>query len=167
MLFNRVPCLLGEENLYGKLQTYVNSGGKSALSDEFAQVYSLADGIRIWRLEMKQKFLMEQSNDEEEKQAREMVEVNPETLAQQCIQKSLLLLSFLSARTKAEGRDADNPEDLRRSHQDKRQRTSSIVKSDFQASDATPLCGGATCLASPVAGGAGFPADGNTRGIPP
>lgn len=31
-------------DLFEKLQKYVNSGGKVPLSDEFAQVYSLADG---------------------------------------------------------------------------------------------------------------------------
>uniref|UniRef100_A0A6J0V4H1 Zinc finger ZZ-type and EF-hand domain-containing protein 1 isoform X1 n=1 Tax=Pogona vitticeps TaxID=103695 RepID=A0A6J0V4H1_9SAUR len=145
-------------DLYGKLQKYVNSGGKTPLSEEFAQVYSLADGIRIWMLEMKQKFLVNQGSDREETQAGETVEVNPETLAQQCIQKSLLLLSFSPARAKANGQDSENTEDLRRSHKDKRQRTSSIVEADFQASDSTSPCG-ATSLAFP-------PADSDLKKMP-
>ncbi|XP_033027640.1 zinc finger ZZ-type and EF-hand domain-containing protein 1 isoform X1 [Lacerta agilis] len=128
-------------DLYGKLQKYVNSGGKTPLGEEFAQVYSLADGIRIWMLEMKQKSLVNQGSDGEEKQAAEMSEVNPETLAQQCIQKSHLLLSFLPARTKAEGHDSDHMEDFGRCHKDRRRRTSSVVEADFQASDSSPVSG--------------------------
>ncbi|XP_042298804.1 zinc finger ZZ-type and EF-hand domain-containing protein 1-like isoform X2 [Sceloporus undulatus] len=138
-------------DLFEKLQKYVNSGGKTPLSEEFAQVYSLADGIRIWMLEMKQKFLMRQGSDGEEKLGGEMGDVNPETLAQQCIQKSLLLLSFLPARTKREGLASENGEDSRRCHKEKRQRTSSIVEADFQASDSTPSFG-ATSFVFPVAG---------------
>ncbi|EHB05788.1 Zinc finger ZZ-type and EF-hand domain-containing protein 1 [Heterocephalus glaber] len=111
--------------LYEKLQKYVNSGGKTPLSEDFAQVYSLADGIRIWMLEMKQKSLMNvgseaeekhgleaaETNPEslemkqkslmnvgseaEEKHGLEAAETNPESLAKECIQKSLLLLKFL------------------------------------------------------------------------
>ncbi|XP_054857932.1 zinc finger ZZ-type and EF-hand domain-containing protein 1 isoform X2 [Eublepharis macularius] len=127
-------------DLFGKLQRYVISGGKALLSDEFAQVYSLADGIRIWMLEMKQKSLVDQGSDREEKPAGEANEVNPETLAQQCIQKSLLLLSFLPARTKAERHDSDSMEDFGQGHKDKRRRTSSVIEADFQAADATPAC---------------------------
>ncbi|XP_063002745.1 zinc finger ZZ-type and EF-hand domain-containing protein 1 isoform X1 [Elgaria multicarinata webbii] len=128
-------------DLYGKLQRYVNSGGKTPLNEEFAQVYSLADGIRIWMLEMKQKFLVGQGRDGEEKPAGEVGEVNPETLAEQCIQKSLLLLNFLPSRTKAEGRDSDTVEEFGRCHKDKRRRTSSVVEADFQASDSAAACG--------------------------
>ncbi|XP_044274792.1 zinc finger ZZ-type and EF-hand domain-containing protein 1-like, partial [Varanus komodoensis] len=85
-------------------------------------------------LEMKQKFLLGQGNDDEEKQAGMMSEVNPETLAQQCIQKSLLLLNFLPARTKVEGRDLESTEESRLCHAEKCQRTSSVVEADFQAS---------------------------------
>ncbi|XP_061461345.1 zinc finger ZZ-type and EF-hand domain-containing protein 1 isoform X2 [Rhineura floridana] len=125
-------------DLYEKLQKYVNSGGKTPLNEEFAQVYSLADGIRIWMLEMKQRFLVDHGSDGEENRASEMTEVNPETLAQQCIQKSLLLLSFLPARTKAEGRDVDHVEQCQK---DKLQRASSLVEADFQASDSSPAFG--------------------------
>nr|XP_056720968.1 zinc finger ZZ-type and EF-hand domain-containing protein 1 [Euleptes europaea] len=135
-------------DLFGKLQRYVTSGGKALLGDEFAQVYSLADGIRIWMLEMKQKFLVDQGSDREEKPAGEACEVNPETLAQQCIQKSLLLLSFLPARTKAESHESNSVEDFGQGHKDKRRRTSSVIEADFQAADAAPVCR-ATDSASP------------------
>ncbi|XP_042685889.1 zinc finger ZZ-type and EF-hand domain-containing protein 1 isoform X1 [Centrocercus urophasianus] len=124
--------------LYEKLQKYVNSGGKVPLSDEFAQVYSLADSIRIWMLEMKQKSLMGRGSDTEEKQSTEASEVNPETLAKLCTQKSLLLLNFLPVRAKTKGSTSDNLEsqDGGNVHQhvtDKNQRKSSVVESDFQA----------------------------------
>ncbi|XP_048374688.1 zinc finger ZZ-type and EF-hand domain-containing protein 1 isoform X2 [Sphaerodactylus townsendi] len=128
-------------DLFGKLQRYVTSGGKALLSDEFAQVYSLADGIRIWMLEMKQKFLADQGSDREEKPAGDASEVNPETLAQQCIQKSLLLLGFLPTRTKAESHESNSIEDFGQCHKDKRQRTSSVIEADFQAADVAPACG--------------------------
>uniref|UniRef100_A0A5F8H4L4 Zinc finger ZZ-type and EF-hand domain containing 1 n=1 Tax=Monodelphis domestica TaxID=13616 RepID=A0A5F8H4L4_MONDO len=81
--------------LYEKLQSYVSSGGQLALSEDFAQVYALADGIRIWMLEMKQKFLLDQGDEVEGEPGAEMREVNPENLAKQCVQKSLLLLRFV------------------------------------------------------------------------
>uniref|UniRef100_A0A669PSW4 Zinc finger ZZ-type and EF-hand domain containing 1 n=1 Tax=Phasianus colchicus TaxID=9054 RepID=A0A669PSW4_PHACC len=124
--------------LYEKLQKYVNSGGKVPLSDEFAQVYSLADSIRIWMLEMKQKSLMGRGNDTEEKQSTEASEVNPETLAKLCMQKSLLLLNFLPVRAKTKGSTSDSLEaqDGGNVHQyvvNKNQRKSSVVETDFQA----------------------------------
>uniref|UniRef100_A0A8C3ST43 Zinc finger ZZ-type and EF-hand domain containing 1 n=1 Tax=Chelydra serpentina TaxID=8475 RepID=A0A8C3ST43_CHESE len=127
-------------DLYGKLQKYVISGGKMPLNEEFAQVYSLADGIRIWMLEMKQKFLMGKGNDTVEKQNIETSEVNPEILAKHCIQKSLLLLKFLPVRAKAKDLASDNwdaseVEDVQQYHDDKRQRTSSIIEADFQAAN--------------------------------
>ncbi|XP_028937724.1 zinc finger ZZ-type and EF-hand domain-containing protein 1 isoform X1 [Ornithorhynchus anatinus] len=81
-------------DLYGKLQKYVNSGGQVPLDEDFTQVYSLADGIRLWMLEMKQRSLSSQGLEEEEKPGAEMGEVNPKSLAKQCVQKSLLLLRF-------------------------------------------------------------------------
>ncbi|KAM7032994.1 zinc finger ZZ-type and EF-hand domain-containing protein 1 isoform 2-T2 [Acridotheres tristis] len=125
-------------DLFEKLQKYVNSGGKVPLSDEFAQVYSLADSIRIWMLEMKQKSLMGRGNDAEEKQNTEASEVNPETLAKLCVQKSLLLLDFLPVRAKTkdsasenlEAQDMDDPQQYVR---DKCQRQGSTVDMDFQA----------------------------------
>uniref|UniRef100_A0A8C0XJX8 Zinc finger ZZ-type and EF-hand domain-containing protein 1 n=1 Tax=Castor canadensis TaxID=51338 RepID=A0A8C0XJX8_CASCN len=136
-------------DLYEKLQKYVNSGGKMALSEEFAQVYSLADGIRIWMLEMKQKSLMSLGNEAEEKLSSEAAEVNPESLAKECIQKSLLLLKFLpmgkSTKENCEklvtASETDHLQPL-----DRRQRTSSVVEEHFQASafptEAAPLAVG-------------------------
>ncbi|KFU95910.1 Zinc finger ZZ-type and EF-hand domain-containing protein 1, partial [Chaetura pelagica] len=125
-------------DLYEKLQKYVTSGGKVPLSDEFAQVYSLADSIRIWMLEMKQKSLMSRGNDTEEKQNTEASEVNPETLAKLCMQKSLLLLSFLPVRAKTKGSASDSLEsqdtdDLQHYVSDKCQRKGSVVDTGFQA----------------------------------
>ncbi|OWK15367.1 ZZEF1 [Cervus elaphus hippelaphus] len=136
-------------DLYEKLQKYVNSGGKTALSEEFAQVYSLADGIRIWMLEMKQKSLMNLGSEAEEPCGPEAAEANPESLAKECYQKSLLLLKFLptgggskeSCDRSVAVDDTDHLQPL-----DKRQRTSSVVEEHFQAS-ASP-----TEAAPPTAG---------------
>ncbi|XP_075417283.1 zinc finger ZZ-type and EF-hand domain-containing protein 1 isoform X2 [Tenrec ecaudatus] len=133
-------------DLHEKLQKYVNSGGKTALSEEFAQVYSLADGIRIWMLEMKQRSLMGLGNEAEEKRDSEANETNPESLSKECIQKSLLLLKFLPVGVSSEescdkvattdGTDSLQPLDTR-------QRTSSVVEEHFQAmaspTEAIPL----------------------------
>ncbi|XP_036197169.1 zinc finger ZZ-type and EF-hand domain-containing protein 1 isoform X1 [Myotis myotis] len=136
--------------LYEKLQKYVNSGGTTALSEEFAQVYSLADGIRIWMLEIKQKSLVSLGNEAEEKRGSEAAEANPESLAKECIQKSLLLLKFLSMGISSkESSDklvtTDEP-DHHLQPLDKRQRTSSVVEEHFQASasptDAAPPAAG-------------------------
>ncbi|XP_036051145.1 zinc finger ZZ-type and EF-hand domain-containing protein 1 [Onychomys torridus] len=128
-------------DLYEKLQKYVNSGGKISLSEEFSQVYSLADGIRIWMLEMKQKSLVSLGNEAEEKRGLEAAEVNPESLAKECIQKSLLLLKFLPT-SKSSKENSDNlvPVDETDHLQplDRRQRTSSVVEEHFQASAEAP-----------------------------
>uniref|UniRef100_A0A8C2QFK9 Zinc finger, ZZ-type with EF hand domain 1 n=1 Tax=Cricetulus griseus TaxID=10029 RepID=A0A8C2QFK9_CRIGR len=149
-------------DLYEKLQKYVNSGGKITLSEEFSQVYSLADGIRIWmvslivwllsspQLEMKQRSLLSLGSETEEKRGLEAVEVNPESLAKECIQKSLLLLKFLpTSKSSKENGDklvpvVDEPDHLQ--PLDRRQRTSSVVEEHFQASAspteaATPTTG--------------------------
>ncbi|XP_005056507.2 PREDICTED: zinc finger ZZ-type and EF-hand domain-containing protein 1 [Ficedula albicollis] len=121
-------------DLFEKLQKYVNSGGKVPLSDEFAQVYSLADSIRIWMLEMKQKSLMGRGNDAEEKQNTEASEVNPEILAKLCVQKSILLLNFLPVRAKTkENLEAQDMDDPQQYVSDKCQRQGSAVDMDFQA----------------------------------
>nr|KAF6305614.1 zinc finger ZZ-type and EF-hand domain containing 1 [Pipistrellus kuhlii] len=125
-------------DLYEKLQKYVNSGGTTALSEEFAQVYALADGIRIWMMEIKQKSLVNLGNEAEEKRGSEAAEANPESLAKECIQKSLLLLKFLSmSMSSKESCDklvtTDEP-DHHLQPLDKRQRTSSVVEEHFQAS---------------------------------
>ncbi|KFO20363.1 Zinc finger ZZ-type and EF-hand domain-containing protein 1 [Fukomys damarensis] len=132
--------------LYEKLQKYVNSGGKTLLSEDFSQVYSLADGIRIWMLEMKQKSLMNLGSEAEEKHGLEAAETNPESLAKECIQKSLLLLKFLPVgKSSKEHCDklvtADETDHLQ--PLDGHQRTNSVVEEHFQASasptEASPL----------------------------
>ncbi|GAB1296409.1 Zinc finger ZZ-type and EF-hand domain-containing protein 1 [Apodemus speciosus] len=135
-------------DLYEKLQKYVNSGGKVALTEEFSQVYSLADGIRIWMLEMKQKALLSLGNDSEEQRGLEATEVNPESLAKECIQKSLLLLKFLPmSKSSKENCDKLVPDETDHLQPlDRRQRTSSVVEDHFQGSTspieaATPAAG--------------------------
>nr|XP_014350788.1 PREDICTED: zinc finger ZZ-type and EF-hand domain-containing protein 1 [Latimeria chalumnae] len=81
-------------DLHKALRKYVVSGDPSALSEDFSQVYSLAEGIRTWMLEMKQKCLMGKMDETEKKRNTEEMEMNPESLAQTCIEKSLLLLQF-------------------------------------------------------------------------
>ncbi|XP_063258493.1 zinc finger ZZ-type and EF-hand domain-containing protein 1 isoform X4 [Prinia subflava] len=133
-------------DLFEKLQKYVNSGGKVPLCDEFAQVYSLADSIRIWMLEMKQKSVMGRGNDAEDKQNTEASEVNPETLAKLCVQKSLLLLNFLPIRAKRkdsasdslEAQDMDDPQQY---VSEKCQRQGSAVDMDFQAAPGSSSAG--------------------------
>ncbi|XP_078294074.1 zinc finger ZZ-type and EF-hand domain-containing protein 1 isoform X2 [Panthera onca] len=124
-------------DLYEKLQKYVKSGGHTALSEEFAQVYYLADGIRIWMLEMKQKSLMSLGSEAEGRHGSEAAELNPESLAKECIQKSLLLLRFLPMGVSSEeSRDelaaTDDVDHLQ--PRDRRPRTSSVVEEHFQAS---------------------------------
>ncbi|NXU59508.1 ZZEF1 protein, partial [Turnix velox] len=124
--------------LYKKLRKYVKGGGKVPLSEEFAQVYSLADSIRIWMLEMKQKSLMGRGSDTEQKQTTEASEVNPETLAKLCMQKSLLLLNFLPVRAKTKvsasnSLEAQDTGDVQEHVSDKGQRQGSVVDTDLQA----------------------------------
>ncbi|RMC10852.1 hypothetical protein DUI87_12564 [Hirundo rustica rustica] len=134
-------------DLFEKLQKYVNSEGKVPLSDEFAQVYSLADSIRIWMLEMKQKSLMGKGSDAEEKQNTEASEVNPESLAKLCVQKSLLLLNFLPIRAKTKDSASDSlaaqdTDDPQQNVSDKCQRQGSAVDVDFQAAQPVPSSAG-------------------------
>ncbi|KAF7655072.1 hypothetical protein LDENG_00061510 [Lucifuga dentata] len=75
------------------LMTYVNQDCKSCLSEDFVQVYSLADSIRTWMLEMKQRYLVGKLNVPDVKEGVPD-EVTIETLADMCIEKSLLLFRF-------------------------------------------------------------------------
>ncbi|KAM5180064.1 zinc finger ZZ-type and EF-hand domain-containing protein 1 [Mantella aurantiaca] len=119
--------------LFGKLQKYVLTGGNLALCDEFAQVYALADGIRIWMLEMKQKCLHTGGND---KLVVEGAEINPDMLAKQCIEKCLLLLRFLPTTSRLPLERCISSEDNGMFYT---RRKSSIIESDFQASSASPV----------------------------
>ncbi|XP_077152606.1 zinc finger ZZ-type and EF-hand domain-containing protein 1 [Ranitomeya variabilis] len=118
--------------LYGKLQRYVLSSGSLGLSEEFAQVYALADGIRIWMLEMKQKSLHIGGSD---KLVVDGAEINPDSLAKQCIEKCLLLLRFLPTSRPPLDSLISTDEDLLLNSQ----RKGSIVEADFQASSASPI----------------------------
>ncbi|XP_032934073.2 zinc finger ZZ-type and EF-hand domain-containing protein 1 isoform X2 [Catharus ustulatus] len=156
-------------DLFEKLQKYVNSGGKVPLSDEFAQVYSLADSIRIWMLEMKQKSLMGRGNDAEEKQNTEASEVNPETLAKLCVQKSLLLLNFLPVRAKTKDSASENLEsqdmdDPQQTMSDKYQRQGSAVDMNFQA--APPVSSSARIHPASKEGGQTSQSDLRVKQIP-
>uniref|UniRef100_A0A8C4M196 Zinc finger ZZ-type and EF-hand domain containing 1 n=1 Tax=Equus asinus asinus TaxID=83772 RepID=A0A8C4M196_EQUAS len=118
-------------DLYEKLQKYVHSGGKTALSEEFAQVYSLADGIRIWMVRFS--FALGSKFDFDFFSLSSCFL----HLAKECIQKSLLLLKFLPMGVSSKEScdklvtldETDHLQPL-----DKRQRTSSVVEEHFQAS---------------------------------
>ncbi|KAK5859119.1 hypothetical protein PBY51_003209 [Eleginops maclovinus] len=75
------------------LKTYVNQDCKSCLSEEFVQAYSFADSIRTWMLEMKQRYLVSKMNVPDDKE-EDHDEVTMDTLAEMCIEKSLLLFRF-------------------------------------------------------------------------
>uniref|UniRef100_A0A8C2KV24 Zinc finger, ZZ-type with EF hand domain 1 n=1 Tax=Cyprinus carpio TaxID=7962 RepID=A0A8C2KV24_CYPCA len=71
----------------------IAKNGQSSLSEDLLQVYALADGIRMWMLEMKQRYLMGKMNGVEEKEDGQN-EVTMESLAEICISRSLFLFQF-------------------------------------------------------------------------
>ncbi|XP_077596261.1 zinc finger ZZ-type and EF-hand domain-containing protein 1 [Stigmatopora nigra] len=79
--------------LINSLKTYVNQECKSRLNEDFVQVYVLADSIRTWMLEMKQRYIVGKMNVPNEKDGS-ADEVTIETLAEMCIEKCLLLFRF-------------------------------------------------------------------------
>ncbi|XP_047665094.1 zinc finger ZZ-type and EF-hand domain-containing protein 1 isoform X2 [Tachysurus fulvidraco] len=79
--------------LQTSLRNFVLKPGQSGVSDDLVQVYMLADGIRTWMLEMKQRSLLVKMNGSGEK-GDSQGEVTPESLAEICISKSLLLFRF-------------------------------------------------------------------------
>ncbi|KAK7925653.1 hypothetical protein WMY93_007963 [Mugilogobius chulae] len=112
------------------LTAYVNQECKAFLSEEFAHVYLLADSIRTWMLEIRQRYLVGKMNVPDEK-LDGSEEVTIDTLANMCIEKSLLLFRFppcgvpnqeSEPRKGSEGKGAPFV------------RSSSISESDFQAS---------------------------------
>lgn len=113
------------------LMTYVNQDGKSCLGEEFAQVYSLADSIRTWMLEMKQRYLVGKMNTQDERGEGEHEEVNMETLADTCIEKSLLLFRFSPCRVPCQNSDSSKKAGGTSAPL---LRSSSISEGDFQAS---------------------------------
>ncbi|XP_076130954.1 zinc finger ZZ-type and EF-hand domain-containing protein 1 isoform X1 [Alosa pseudoharengus] len=116
--------------LHHSLKLYVSKGGQVSLPEDLVQVYKLADSIRTWMLEMKQRYLVRKMNVGENDQ--EQVEVSMDSLAEVCIEKSLLLFRFaprgvlsqVSESSKPEGGAGANP----------LLRSISISEADFQAS---------------------------------
>uniref|UniRef100_A0A665UYM5 Zinc finger, ZZ-type with EF hand domain 1 n=1 Tax=Echeneis naucrates TaxID=173247 RepID=A0A665UYM5_ECHNA len=112
------------------LKTYVNQDCKACLSEEFVQVYALADSIRTWMLEMKQRYLVGKMNVPDEKEGVPD-EVTMETLAEMCIEKSLLLFRFAPCGVKGQANDSFKPTE---GSSAPLLRSSSISEGDFQAS---------------------------------
>uniref|UniRef100_A0A667ZH12 Zinc finger ZZ-type and EF-hand domain containing 1 n=1 Tax=Myripristis murdjan TaxID=586833 RepID=A0A667ZH12_9TELE len=117
-------------------------GCKSSLSEDFVQVYSLADSIRTWMLEMKQRYLVGKMNVPDEKEGGPD-EVTMETLAEVCIEKSLLLFRFAPSGAACQDSDASRP--LEGSGAPLL-RSDSISEGDFQAS---PSLGSQTQVTRP------------------
>ncbi|XP_032901823.1 zinc finger ZZ-type and EF-hand domain-containing protein 1 isoform X3 [Amblyraja radiata] len=78
-------------DLHSALRTYVASGGATGFHDEIAEVYALAEGMKTWIMERKQKYVMMISDKEETQDDDKM---NPENINENWIGKSLLLLKF-------------------------------------------------------------------------
>ncbi|KAM9441391.1 zinc finger ZZ-type and EF-hand domain-containing protein 1 isoform 2-T2 [Clarias gariepinus] len=79
--------------LQASLRSFVLKQGQSCVNEDLVQVYMLADGIRTWMLEMKQRSLLVKMNGTGEK-VDSPGEVTPESLAEICLSKSLLLFRF-------------------------------------------------------------------------
>ncbi|KAI5089285.1 zinc finger ZZ-type and EF-hand domain-containing protein 1 isoform X2, partial [Silurus meridionalis] len=79
--------------LQTSLRNFVVKQGQSCLTEDLFQVYMLADGIRTWMLEMKQRSMVIKMNGAGEK-GESHIEVTPESLAEICISKTLLLFRF-------------------------------------------------------------------------
>ncbi|TRY99292.1 hypothetical protein DNTS_003987 [Danionella cerebrum] len=80
--------------LQHNLRNFVAKNGQTSLCSDIQQVYTLADGIRTWMLEMKQRFyLMGKMNGTEEK-VEAQAETTLESLAEVCIARSLFLFQF-------------------------------------------------------------------------
>uniref|UniRef100_A0A3Q3B408 Zinc finger, ZZ-type with EF hand domain 1 n=1 Tax=Kryptolebias marmoratus TaxID=37003 RepID=A0A3Q3B408_KRYMA len=112
------------------LKTYVNQDCSSCLSEEFVQVYSLADSIRTWMLEMKQRYLVGKMNVHDDNEGSHE-EVTMDTLAEMCIEKSLLLFRFAPCGKPSQGSDSFKASE---SCFAPLLRSGSISEADFQAS---------------------------------
>lgn len=112
------------------LRAYVNQDCKSYLSEEFALVYLLADSIRTWMLEIRQRYLVGKMSGPEEKQMGSE-EVTIDTLSDMCIEKSLLLFRFPPCGVTYQENDSCKGSEGRGLPL---VRSSSISESDFQAS---------------------------------
>ncbi|CDQ81499.1 unnamed protein product [Oncorhynchus mykiss] len=77
------------------LRIYVASqGGQASLSEDFVQVFSLAESIKTWMLEMKQRYLVGKMNVSEEEKEEGHCEVTMDGLAEMVLGKANLLLRF-------------------------------------------------------------------------
>ncbi|XP_048468365.1 zinc finger ZZ-type and EF-hand domain-containing protein 1 [Rhincodon typus] len=90
-------------DLHSALRTYVTSGGTTGFSEEMAEVYGLAEGMKTWIMERKQKYLMMLSD----KEVQDDSKMNPENINENWIEKSLLLLKFSPFPTKITGSSPD------------------------------------------------------------
>ncbi|XP_049325560.1 zinc finger ZZ-type and EF-hand domain-containing protein 1 [Astyanax mexicanus] len=82
--------------LQTSLKNFVAKHGQTCVSEDLMQVYTLADGIRTWMLEMKQRSLVSKISIPGEKGDCQS-EVTMVSLAEICISKSLLLFRFSPA----------------------------------------------------------------------
>ncbi|XP_033954459.1 zinc finger ZZ-type and EF-hand domain-containing protein 1 [Pseudochaenichthys georgianus] len=112
------------------LRNYVNQDCKSCLSEEFVQAYAFADSIRTWMLEMKQRYLVSKMNVPDDKEGGHD-EVNMETLAEMCIEKSLLLFRFTPCGVPYQENDSSRAAE---GSSAPLFRSCSISEADFQAS---------------------------------
>ncbi|XP_066551309.1 zinc finger ZZ-type and EF-hand domain-containing protein 1 isoform X2 [Amia ocellicauda] len=125
--------------LHNTMRSYVSQGGHAVLGEEFVQAYALAEGIRTWMLEMKQRYLVGKMNQAEERE-EDLSEVSLESLADICIKKSLLLFQFnpggaqrqdVDVMLKAAGSLEGKTPSLHRS--------ASVSEEDFQASPSSAV----------------------------
>ncbi|XP_061104197.1 zinc finger ZZ-type and EF-hand domain-containing protein 1 isoform X3 [Conger conger] len=121
--------------LHSTLRSYVARGGQAALSEELVQVYNLAEGIKTWMLEMKQRYLVGKMNVPDEKE-EDQSEVNMESLADTCIAKSLLLFRFSPSDVQRQDSITGRAQGGGPSHP--LLRSASISEGDFQASPSLP-----------------------------
>ncbi|KAJ7997345.1 hypothetical protein DPEC_G00228020 [Dallia pectoralis] len=75
------------------LRNYVSQGGPLTLTEDFMEVFSLAESIKTWMLEMKQRYLMGTMNVPEVKEDCQS-EVTMDSLAEMLLGKAALLLKF-------------------------------------------------------------------------
>ncbi|XP_069741096.1 zinc finger ZZ-type and EF-hand domain-containing protein 1 isoform X2 [Narcine bancroftii] len=84
-------------DLHSELPTYVANGGAAGVGDLIAEVYALAEGLKTWIMECKQKYAL-MITDKEEAQVDD--KMKPENIIENWIGKSLLLLKFLPIASK-------------------------------------------------------------------
>ncbi|XP_074528100.1 zinc finger ZZ-type and EF-hand domain-containing protein 1 [Halichoeres trimaculatus] len=141
------------------LKTYVTQDCRSCLGEEFVQAYSLADSIRTWMLEMKQRYLVGKMNVPDEKEGGQE-EVTMETLAETCIEKSLLLFRFTPCGVPCQDNDSSKAAEGSTALL---LRSSSISESDFQASPSLGPQAAAAEESSDAKGGHSLPSGVQTQ----